>query len=282
MKSVSCKCIFIFLYDFLIFVERDPTVGWETTFVELAEQLSTLNRHVVFFLDEYQGLFGQPNFQDVTKLANMLKKFMVNPLVANLHFVISSSNSPVLWSCLSIAHPNGRDILAEMTVVPVGGATPVELIATQSALAAVMVTPEANVHVLCEVCLRGNALFLQEVYEIENGASLTLHKSAWNPSPGMYAFLAENYTHSLEVEVVNKVREAAIRVHDGIVDRIKIDYGHLFSLSENLRDPRSYLWRVLLGLFSAEGISDDYFKHAMRYIFPLPSTVLMLFHFISF
>jgi hypothetical protein len=111
--------MFIFA-GFDSFLDRDPTIVWEASFISLAEQFSAVGPHVVFMIDEYQGLFARSSHNDVLNLARIMKKFMVNPLIFNLHFILSSSNSPVLWSCLSLAHPNGRDILADMRVIPMG------------------------------------------------------------------------------------------------------------------------------------------------------------------
>jgi hypothetical protein len=102
------------------FVDRDPSTVWEASFISLAEQFSAVGSHVVIMIDEYQGLFARSSHNDVFNLARIMKKFMVNPQISNLHFILSSSNSPVLWSCLSLAHPNGRDILADMRVIPMG------------------------------------------------------------------------------------------------------------------------------------------------------------------
>jgi hypothetical protein len=100
----------------------------------LSATLGRLDRKFVFFFDEYQSLFHHNDVQAAFYVASSLKRFMFNPGTNNLYFVVASSNSPVLWSCLSLEHPNGRDILEEMIVIQVREHTQEDLDATKAAL----------------------------------------------------------------------------------------------------------------------------------------------------
>jgi len=102
----------------------------------------------------------------------------------------------------------------------------------------------------------------------------TIFEVCWNPSPGMYAFIAEKYkevkllvgnaTDLLDMSHSGSVFVKTIEVvQQEIMARVSMDYTLFLRLSDD-QDPRAHLWNVMYDLIF-DGL-DAYKQLAMRRI----------------
>jgi hypothetical protein len=167
---------------------------------------------------------------------------MFHPGAYNLCFVLAASNSPVLWSGLSVTDPNGRDILGEMEVINMSkfplDAT--ELDVTISELARVL--------------------------QLQPHETKKFLLGTWNASPGMYAYLGECYLRHKDFPIDQAARKSITYASEQSQQQVHRDYYYMFSLPHNHQDARSCLWKALLGVFSVCGGDDLTMQQATRRI----------------
>jgi hypothetical protein len=200
---------------------------FEGKFKRLADGLNKLDYMVVLLMDEYQQLFQLVSLDEAMYVANIMKSFLYSPFLPNMAVVVSSSNAPVMWSCLSLLGPNGRDILGEMAIISIAVFPHMEDLQITKAM-------------------------LVEKVGISTEEGDLLFAMCWNHSPGMYAFTAEQFTLVAArfpgSDFYYKAITTTTQVSHEIMQRIKKDYSVYLRMPSN--DKRSYLWNAIKELLT--------------------------------